>query len=54
MDVRENVGDSPSPNSGKFAAPCGGIEMIEDDPVHPLVDGVTLHEHLTKVANTNL
>ena len=52
--MREDIGDSPSPNSGKFATPCGRIEVIEDDPIHPLVDDITLHEHLAKVANINL
>ena len=54
MDVREDVGDSPSTDPGKFATPCSGVEMIEDDLIHPLVDDVSLHEHLAKVANINL
>jgi hypothetical protein len=40
---------------GQFGAPCGGIEMLEDDLIHPLVDGVTLHQHLARVdANVSL
>ena len=34
---------------GQFSAPCSGIEMLEHDLIHPLVYGVTLHQHLAKV-----
>jgi hypothetical protein len=55
VDVRDDGGDSSSLTPGQFSAPCSGIEMLEDDLIHPLVYGVTLHQHLAKVdANVSL
>ena len=54
MDMREDVGNRPSLNSRKLTAPCTGIKVVKDDLIHPLVDGVTLHEHLAKITNVSL
>jgi hypothetical protein len=49
VNVREDGGDSPSPASGQFRAPCRGIEVLEHDLIHAFVNRVTLHEHLARV-----
>jgi hypothetical protein len=54
MNVREDVGDRPSLNSRQPPAPRSRIEVVENDLIHPLVDGVTLHELLAKIANVSL
>jgi hypothetical protein len=55
VDVRKDGGDSPSLAPGQFCAPRRGIEMLEDDLIHPLVYCVTLHQHLAKIdANASL
>src|SRR5437660_8082722 len=47
--MREDSGDSPSLAPRQFSAPCFGIEMLEYDLIHSLVDGITLHQYLAKV-----
>jgi hypothetical protein len=55
MDMREDVGDSPPLISGQFNPPRSGIEMFEDDLIHPLVYGVALHQYLAGIdANVSL
>ena len=49
MDVRDDGGDGSSLISGWLGAPCGGIEMIEEDLIHPLVHDVGLHQYLAEV-----
>ena len=49
VDVREDGGDRPSLAPGQFRAPCTGIEMLENDLIHPFVYCVTLHHYLAKV-----
>jgi hypothetical protein len=49
VDVRDDGGDRPSLAAGRLSAPGSRIEMLEDDLIHPLVDRVTLHEHLAKI-----
>jgi hypothetical protein len=49
MDVREDGGDRASFTAGQLSAPCSGIEVLEDDLIHPLIYGVALHQHLAKV-----
>jgi hypothetical protein len=55
VDVGDDGGDCPSFTPGQFSAPGSGIEMLEDDLIHPLVYGVTLYQRLAKVdANVSL
>jgi hypothetical protein len=49
VDVRDGSGDGSSFASGQFSAPCSGVELLEDDLIHALVYGVTLHQHLREV-----
>lgn len=43
VDMRDDGGDSPSLTPGQFCPPCSGIEMLENNLIHPLVYSVTFH-----------
>jgi hypothetical protein len=49
MDVRNDGDDSPALASRQFGAPCSGVEMLQDDLIHSLIYGITLHQYLAKV-----
>jgi hypothetical protein len=49
VDVRDDGGNGSSLTPRQFSAPRSGIEMLEDDLIHPLVYGVTLYQHLAKI-----
>jgi hypothetical protein len=51
--MREDRGNRPSLTSRQLSPPCRRIEMLKHDLIHPLVYGVTLHQHLAKI-NANI
>jgi hypothetical protein len=50
VDVREDGGDCPPATPRRRGAPYSRMQVFEDDLVHTLIYGVTLHQNVAVVA----
>ena len=49
VNVSEDGSDGTSLAPGRLGAPRAGVEMLKQELVHPVVDGVGLQQRLAKV-----
>ena len=52
MHVRDDGGDRSSLTPRQFGAPCSGVEMLQDDLIHPLIYCVALDHYLARIEAT--
>jgi hypothetical protein len=48
--MRKDRSNRPPLTPRQLSPPRSRIEMLENNLIHPLVDGITLHQHPAKIS----